>query len=155
MCQKRREVKNSDSRGDVRKRQSVNDKRPLSVLPPSHYSSNNTAAVLSDTPPRDTSKPRNHPGVQRMSLQSCFSSLSLLLINECFWRLPYEHLHPVFLHAYGTPPSCWVCTFVPGALVFLHHCHVTLAWQRTAGSRWERHLQGDGLLYECVIDWLL
>lgn len=30
MCQKRREVKNSDSRGDVRKRQSVNDKRPLS-----------------------------------------------------------------------------------------------------------------------------
>lgn len=52
------------------------------VLPLSHYSSNNTASGLSDTPPGPTSKPHNHPGVRRMPLQSCIGGPSLLVINE-------------------------------------------------------------------------
>lgn len=122
--------KNSDSRGDVRKRQSVNDKRPLSSHRP-------ITAVITLWRSCQTLLHETHQSLaiiqvfRECPLQSCFSSLSLLLINECFWRLPYEHLHPVFLHAYGTPPYCWVCTFVPGALVFLPHCHVTLAWQNS------------------------
>lgn len=79
-------------------------------LPLSHYSSNNTASGLSDPPPEPTSKPHNHPGVQRMPLKSCISSPSLLVINERFWQLLYEPLFVVFplAHTYSTPRHTFV-----------------------------------------------
>lgn len=51
-------------------------------LPLSHCRSNNAVSGLSDHPQLQTSKPRNHPGVPRMPLQSRIRNPSLSVINE-------------------------------------------------------------------------
>lgn len=131
------------------------------VLPPSHYSSNNTASGLSDPPPEPTSKPRNHPGVQRMPLQSCISSPSLLVINESvsdsfrmspiFSFFPSHTLHPTakFTRLSQRGPVYRCFRLVVTAAVGL---------TKGGGGPSESRLRGEdywGPTVKLLIDWLL
>ena len=135
------------------------------VLPLSHYSSNNTASGLSEPPPRPTSKPHNHPGVQRMPLQSCISSPSLLVINESvsdsfrmsLYSLFSPHTHT---HTHCTPlVSSHVCHSVGQCSdVSASSSQPLPGWRRTAGGPSESRLQGEGYrepTVKLLIDWLL
>lgn len=100
-------------KGEQRSRKENRAIRGPVLLPLSHYSGNNTAPGLSDPPPQPTSKRRNHPGVRRMSLQSCIGSHALLLINGSVSDSFRSCLYSLFPFTNTTSVARRTATFPP------------------------------------------